>query len=101
MLVYGGYNEGNHLSAGRNYSFPIQKNLGMPIQAAGAKGIEGKIEIFPEYMEGLKDLEGFPHIFFDIPLSFVSSDLSDSQTLSWTKNLMAYFQPGHRPDRIQ
>jgi len=42
---------------------PFKKPLGTPIQATGAKGIEGRIEIFPEYMEGLKDLEGFSHIF--------------------------------------
>ena len=42
---------------------PFKKTLGTPIQAAGAKGIEGRIEIFQEYKEGLKDLEGFSHIF--------------------------------------
>jgi tRNA-Thr(GGU) m(6)t(6)A37 methyltransferase TsaA len=34
----------------------------MPIQPAGAKGIEGSIEIIPEYVIGLQDLEGFSHI---------------------------------------
>lgn len=33
-----------------------------PRQAAGC-GIEGWIEIFPEYLKGLKDLEGFSHVF--------------------------------------
>jgi len=35
---------------------------GTPIQPAGAKGIEGTVELFPKYAEGLKDLEGFSHI---------------------------------------
>ena len=35
----------------------------MPIQPSGALGIKGRIEIFPEYAEGLKDLDGFSHIF--------------------------------------
>jgi tRNA-Thr(GGU) m(6)t(6)A37 methyltransferase TsaA len=35
---------------------------GTPIQPTAAKGIDGKVEIFPEYTEGLKDLEGFSHI---------------------------------------
>jgi len=35
---------------------------GVPIQSAAAKGIEGTVEVFPEYVEGLKDLEGFSHI---------------------------------------
>jgi tRNA-Thr(GGU) m(6)t(6)A37 methyltransferase TsaA len=36
---------------------------GTPIQPTGAKGIEGSIEIFPEYTAGLPDLAGFSHIF--------------------------------------
>ena len=41
---------------------PYPKTEGMPIQASGAKGIRGAITIFPEYGEGLKDLDGFSHI---------------------------------------
>lgn len=36
---------------------------GTPIQPTGAKGIEGSIEIFPDYTAGLADLAGFSHIF--------------------------------------
>ena len=35
---------------------------GMPIQPTGASGIQGTVEVFPEFAEGLKDLEGFSHI---------------------------------------
>jgi tRNA-Thr(GGU) m(6)t(6)A37 methyltransferase TsaA len=41
---------------------PFKEPKGTPIQAAGAKGISGTVEIFPEYAEGLKDIEGFSHI---------------------------------------
>jgi tRNA-Thr(GGU) m(6)t(6)A37 methyltransferase TsaA len=41
---------------------PFKDIKGMPIQTTGAKGIEGTIEIEKEYVEGLKDLEGFSHI---------------------------------------
>jgi len=41
---------------------PFKEPKGTPIQPAGAKGIEGTVEIFPEYAEGLKDIEGFSHI---------------------------------------
>jgi len=34
----------------------------MPIQPTGAANREGYIEIFPEYQDGLKDLDGFSHI---------------------------------------
>ena len=41
---------------------PFKEPKGMPIQPAGAKGIKGTVEIFPEYKDGLKDLDGFSHI---------------------------------------
>jgi tRNA (adenine37-N6)-methyltransferase len=41
---------------------PFSAIDGMPIQPAGAKGIKGTVEVFPEYKGGLKDLEGFSHI---------------------------------------
>ena len=41
---------------------PFTKLDGMPIQPAGAKGIKGTVEVFPEYEDGLKDVEGFSHI---------------------------------------
>jgi tRNA-Thr(GGU) m(6)t(6)A37 methyltransferase TsaA len=41
---------------------PFKDVDGMPIQAAGAKGIEGTVEIEPTYQSGLKDLDGFSHV---------------------------------------
>lgn len=41
---------------------PFREVEGMPIQASGARGVRGEIEIFPEFQEGLTDLEGFSHI---------------------------------------
>jgi tRNA-Thr(GGU) m(6)t(6)A37 methyltransferase TsaA len=41
---------------------PFKEPKGTPIQPAGAKDIEGTVEVFPEYAEGLKDVEGFSHI---------------------------------------
>lgn len=34
----------------------------MPIQPTGAVGIRGWIDLAPDYVDGLKDLEGFSHI---------------------------------------
>ena len=42
---------------------PFEQVEGMPIQPAGASLIQGRVEVFPEYGEGLKDLDGFSHIF--------------------------------------
>jgi tRNA-Thr(GGU) m(6)t(6)A37 methyltransferase TsaA len=41
---------------------PYKETEGTPIQTTGAKGVGGRVEISPEWTEGLKDLEGFSHI---------------------------------------
>ncbi|WP_324735349.1 tRNA (N6-threonylcarbamoyladenosine(37)-N6)-methyltransferase TrmO [Thermococcus sp. SY098] len=41
---------------------PFKEPRGIPIQPSAARGIEGKVEVFPEYVQGLKDLEGFSHV---------------------------------------
>lgn len=35
---------------------------GTPIQPGAAKGVNGTVEVFREYADGLKDLDGFSHI---------------------------------------
>jgi len=44
----------------------------MPIQPTGAKGIKGVIELFPEYSDGLKGIEGFSHITLIYQLHLVT-----------------------------
>ena len=41
---------------------PFKEVKGTPIQPAAAIGIKGTVEIFPEYVAGLKDLEDFSHL---------------------------------------
>ena len=41
---------------------PFTERKGMPIQAAYAEDIEGRIEVLPQYEAGLKDLEGFSYL---------------------------------------
>lgn len=41
---------------------PYKEPKGMPIQGKFEKDIEGQIEIFPNYIQGLKDIEGFSHL---------------------------------------
>lgn len=41
---------------------PYKDRKGMPIQGKFEKDIEGKIELFPEYVQGIKDIEGFSHL---------------------------------------
>ena len=41
---------------------PFKEPKGTPIQPKGGEGIAGTVEVFPEYAEGLKDVDGFSHI---------------------------------------
>jgi tRNA-Thr(GGU) m(6)t(6)A37 methyltransferase TsaA len=41
---------------------PFQDLADMPIQPSGEASAPGMVEIYPEFVSGLKDLEGFSHI---------------------------------------
>jgi tRNA-Thr(GGU) m(6)t(6)A37 methyltransferase TsaA len=41
---------------------PFKKPEGTPIQPPGARGVAGSVQLFPEFVDGLKDLAGFSHI---------------------------------------
>lgn len=41
---------------------PFESQRETPIQPALSDGAQGSVEVFPEYAEGLKDLDGFSHI---------------------------------------
>jgi tRNA-Thr(GGU) m(6)t(6)A37 methyltransferase TsaA len=41
---------------------PFTSVTGMPIQPPGAVGIEGTAVVNPEFLEGLRDLDGFSHL---------------------------------------
>ncbi len=34
----------------------------MPIQPTGAEGVRGEVEVFPQYVEGLQDLDDVSHL---------------------------------------
>ena len=46
---------------------PFTSPVGMPIQPGGAEGVQGKIEIQDEFLEGLTDLEQFSRIILLYP----------------------------------
>ena len=41
---------------------PFKELENMPIQPSGAAGIRGTVQLFPEFADGLKDLDGFSHL---------------------------------------
>jgi len=41
---------------------PFRELQGMPIQPTSEGSAPGSVEIFPDFVDGLKDLEGFSHV---------------------------------------
>ncbi len=41
---------------------PFEEPAGMPIQPSRARGVQGSVDVFPEFAGGLADLDGFSHI---------------------------------------
>jgi tRNA-Thr(GGU) m(6)t(6)A37 methyltransferase TsaA len=42
---------------------PFRQASGTPIQSRLAEGVEGRVEVFAEFVPGLKDLQGFERIW--------------------------------------
>ena len=42
---------------------PFVRAAGTPIQSAMAQGVEGSVEVFPEFVPGLQDLDGFERVW--------------------------------------
>jgi len=42
---------------------PFKQAAGTPIQPSFSDGAEGQVEVFPQYVVGLKDLDGFERIW--------------------------------------
>jgi tRNA-Thr(GGU) m(6)t(6)A37 methyltransferase TsaA len=80
---------------------PFLSKEDMPIQPAGAAGIEGTIEVFPEFRDGLKDLDGFSHII--VVFNFHRAEYSKLVTVPFRddtpRGVFATRSP-HRPSGI-
>lgn len=42
---------------------PFKSKDECPVQGTAAEGVKGRIEVFPQYAAGLKDLDTFSHVF--------------------------------------
>jgi tRNA (adenine37-N6)-methyltransferase len=51
---------------------PYKEPKNVPIQAIASNGTEGTIEIYPQYTEGLRDIEGFSHLIVLFHLHLVT-----------------------------
>ena len=41
---------------------PFERVEGIPIQPSHARGVKGTVELYPEFVEGLCDVDGFSHV---------------------------------------
>ncbi len=41
---------------------PFSEPTGMPIQPSRGRGVRGAVVVFPEFVDGLADLDGFSHL---------------------------------------
>jgi tRNA-Thr(GGU) m(6)t(6)A37 methyltransferase TsaA len=52
---------------------PFSHSRGTPVQAIGGADIKASVEIFPEYSEGLLDIDGFSHLILIYHLHLAKS----------------------------
>ena len=72
---------------------PFDSAKGMPIQPVGGETFEGHIEIFERFADGLKDLDGFSHIFL-IYHFIIPTDILCIPNRSWKIPLVEFLQHG-------
>ena len=80
---------------------PYKEPKGIPIQGTFDIGVKGRIELFSQYQDGLKDIEGFSHIV----LIYYFDRSKDERPISRpfledeTHGIFAIRSP-HRPNHI-
>jgi tRNA (Thr-GGU) A37 N-methylase len=74
---------------------PLKGLHGGPIQSVAAGDIEGVIEVFPQYAEGLRDIEGFSHLIL-IYHFHLCNGRSLTVRPTWTTRCMESLPLGHR-----
>ena len=68
---------------------PLELPQDVPIQSVPAKGVAGSVEVPQEYVESLKDVEGFLHLILGLSFSFSTNVFSAGyaiyrQEASWS-----------------
>ena len=73
---------------------PFKELKGIPNQPSKSNGVNGIIEVYPQFQEGLKDLDGFSHIILlchfhkitEFKLSIVPSEETEIRGLFATRS---------------
>jgi tRNA-Thr(GGU) m(6)t(6)A37 methyltransferase TsaA len=80
---------------------PFPEPAGVPLQPVGAAGIEGRIELLPEYAEGLAGIEGFSHLILIYHLHRASGfDLTVTPFLDTERHGIFATRSPRRPNGI-
>ncbi|MBN1266695.1 MAG: tRNA (N6-threonylcarbamoyladenosine(37)-N6)-methyltransferase TrmO [Anaerolineales bacterium] len=80
---------------------PFSEPVGVPIQPTAAAGLRGSVEIFPAFVPGLQDLEGFSHIVLLFHLHRSSGyELQVVPFLDKEKRGVFSTRAPHRPNQI-
>ncbi len=79
----------------------LKKYVKVPVQPKFSK-VEGIIELFPEYKDGLKDLEGFEYILCIVYLHLVKQPVPLQSPTHWDSDLYGVFaiRSPRRPNPI-
>jgi tRNA (Thr-GGU) A37 N-methylase len=67
---------------------PFRQATGTPIQPRAAQGAEGTVEVFSEYLPGLKDLEGFERSFRSLTASRLQDQVGSKRQPSGEQKLI-------------
>ncbi len=80
---------------------PYENPKGMPIQGTFDKNITGRIELFPGYKQGLKDIEGFSHLILIYHFNRTRDErLISRPFLEHTPHGIFAIRSPHRPNQI-
>jgi len=80
---------------------PYKEPKGIPVQGKFEKDVTGRIELFPEYQKGLKDIEGFSHIILIYYFNRSKEErLVGKPFLEDTEHGIFAIRSPHRPNHI-
>ena len=89
---------------------PLASREGAPFQGRFAPEVRGRIEVFPEYEEGLLDIEGFSHLIilyhfhrsqgFDLKVTPFLDDREHGVFAVRAPKRAAWQAPGQAPDGL-
>ena len=79
---------------------PFQSTQGMPIQTVAAAEVEGRLKVLPEYLPGLRDIEGFEYLILITQLHQAVEKLEVVPFMDTTSHGVFATRAPARPNRL-